>query len=590
MKKHILISLLFFVGGLACGYLIHLTAAPSSPPGPAVAAGTNAEQQAPTSEAPAPEVVLERILPNTSVFWVLADFKRIGEHKDAFTSLWNDDAVQTIGNEFLSALPSGATQAFQALSGASDAMRLFFLPPPREGAPMTWIAAFTGDNDSLDSLLSDIPESDRETKSFGPNQIDLIKTPFGKFAVKQEEQLLWLSMAAEELAGILNTPAPPGLTEKPAIHEEAMRRFPHAAVALFTNSAHAIPPGPGVPGMAPQLLSHLGADSAYVVLHWPNGEGRLTAVAQAEIPPPWTAAWTPMQAFPFGADDPAGLLEVAFRRPAPDAVLEATEGNQGKNETPAPSLQMQAKGKKRAARREAQMSEDQPGGSQGGMASNGMMDFFSMAKPNQIFSFNVFGFYQGAPSMAFAFPEFDSNGTLLDTFQQAPRVQSEEIEIANLPGTHYQFKEGKRRAAPLSELIALERDGAMYLFDSSVAARNYMGDKNTDPDGKKRRSNEARQLLSQVRSPAQAQAAVSRDWFDFILRSEMAHLNEQGAATEQFELLIEALAPHLKPAAASAGFDGKEWFVDVYVEDESSILVESLLTAIHGYRWLHGAK
>lgn len=596
MKKHIWNSLLFFVGGLACGYMIHQIAGgafmPASGPNAAINATGNPEQAQPKPEAPAPELVLERILPNASVFWLWADFKRMGEHKDAFEPLWKDEAVQSVANEFLAALPSGATQAFQTLSGASDAMRLFFLPPPREGAPSTWIAAFNGGNDTLTSLLSDIPDSDRETKSFGPHQIDVIKTPFGELAVRQDDQLLWLSMAAEELAGILNAPAPPDLTEKPALQEEALRRFPHAAIALFTNSAHSIPPGPGVPGMAPQLLSHLGADSAYAVLHWPNGEGRFTAIAQSEVPPPWTTDWAPMQAFPFGNDDPSGLLEIAFRRPAPQAVNEEAQENQEMSDRPAPPAQTEGKGSKKMARQEAMMLEQgQSGGPQNRMARKGMMDFFSMAKPNRVFSFNLFGFYQGAPAMAFAFPEFEQEGTLIDTFQQTPGVQSQEVEIANLPGTQFHFKDRKgRRNPPLSELIALERDATMYLFDSTDAARNYMGEENTDPDGKEKRIGQARKLLSQVRSPAQAQAAISRDWFDFILHSEMGRFGEPGPATEQFRTLIEALAPHLKPAAASAGFDGKEWFIDVYVEDEPSILIESLLTAVHGYRWLHDTE
>ncbi len=579
MKKHILISFLFFAGGLACGYLIQqMSGGPRSAalsPGPEQEI-TAAEQ--PTPQAPPSGVVLERVLPNASIAWLWADFKRIGEHKDAFSPLWKDDAVKEVADEFVAALPAGATQAFQALSGASDAMRLFFLPPPREDAHATWIAAFLGDHDTLSSLLSDMPDSDRETKSFGPHQIDVIKTPFGEFAVRLDDQLLWISTAAQELAGILNAPAPPDLSEKPALHEDALRRFPHTAVGLFMNSAHTIHPGPGAPGMAPQLLSHLGADSAYVVMHWPNGEGRLTAVAQSAVPPRWTSDWAPMKEFPFGADDPAGLLEIAFRRPSFGAVNPATDVAEAPNQ---PGLM---RADRRAQKRRAQGN----GNIKQGMSRHGMLNLLDMTKPTHIASFNLFGFYQGAPTMAFAFPQFETDGSLIERFQQMPGVNSDKIEIAKFPGTLYQIQSKKGRPAPpLDEFIAIERDATMYLFDSEAAASNYLGEDNTDPDGRQRRTDEARNLLSQVRSSAQAQAAISNDWFDFILRLESKGLKQPGPANQQFAELVSALSPHLKPAAVSAGFDGKEWFVDVYTENEPAVLIETLLAALHGYRWLN---
>ncbi|MBZ0254883.1 hypothetical protein K8I31_02405, partial [bacterium] len=407
------------------------------------------------------------ILPNSSVFWVLADFKQMRDHKKSFQDLWKEDAVQSVGNEFLSSLPSGATQTFQVLSGASEAMRLFILPPPREGKPMFWIAAFIGNNDALSSLLSDIPNAEKETKTFGPNQIDVIKTPMGEIAVKQDDELLWLSMAPEEMAGILNTPAPPELAEKPSIHEDALRRFPHVAVALFTNSAHTIPPGPGAPGMLPQMLSLLGSDAAYAVLHWPNGEGRLTAIAHSETAPPWTASWAPLKSFPFRSEDPTGMLEIAFRRPATVILADATDIAQGNVAPPVP-MPMNGPGPHPPMNRDAKIQKGQNPPNR--LSRAGMLDFYSMAKPDHIFSLNLFGFYKGSPAMAFAYPDFAPEGTLIDKFQDTPGVKPEDVEIANLPGTRFQFKEGKRRPGlPLNELIAIERDATMYLFDSDIA-------------------------------------------------------------------------------------------------------------------------
>lgn len=113
MKKHLLISILFFAGGLACGYMIHLAMIGSTtqtnstdPSGKSV---VNAEQPAPKQGPPSPELVLDHILPNSSVFWVLADFKQMRDHKDSFQEIWKEEAVKSIGNEFLSSLPSGAT-------------------------------------------------------------------------------------------------------------------------------------------------------------------------------------------------------------------------------------------------------------------------------------------------------------------------------------------------------------------------------------------------------------------------------------------------------------------------------------------------
>ncbi len=210
-----------------------------------------------------------------------------------------------------------------------------------------------------------------------------------------------------------------------------------------------------------------------------------------------------------------------------------------------------------------------------------------MFPPGNVVGMNMYGFYDGSPVMTIAFPQYDPESSSLSRFERMPGLDKSEIEIAKIPGTLYQFGENPfSQMLGIEQLISIERDETMYLFDVEEAARNFLGDVNTHPEGKTRRSKEIRDLLGKVRSPAQIEAVLSEDFFDQILDMEKARFAGDAAYEKEMEALFTEFNDRIEPMAISAGVGENGFFLETYTASNVGHALNSLILSLAAYRFL----
>ncbi|MBI1390854.1 MAG: hypothetical protein GC154_20685 [bacterium] len=595
MMKNIWMTIMIFAAGLAIGYAVNQVMKPGGDEPLAVVARDGAGAKADQDSASTPkeqktagsltsEQLFDQALPNASLAWLWVDVTGWRKQLGAFDSLWKDENAARVLDGFASAFPQGATEAVSTLASLSDAMRLYLMPPRGESHETVKIAAFSMKNDNaIEALQKNLPGVSSEQKEFNGHKLTVLKTPLGEWGAREDGKVLWLCNDAPALAEVLDGPPPPGVMDRPPAHHEVLGRFPSASAALFINQ-----PGLAMPGPLAALAA-LGAHEAACVIRWPDGKGCLTAMARVETPPPWVDQWLPMDSPLFSDSDPAGLLELAFRR-APSGGVTAATGETG-NE-PSANASQDLSGQMESASDSPRGSRGERGGGREGRMRrfggsggvNGLTPFLNLAQPGQVVGVNLFGFYEGAPAIAFAVPSFSPKGTMLDWLDRAPSIEKTEVEINHLPGAEYRFPDDSRRGFDLSQLLAVERDSVMYMFDSETAARHYFGEVYNDPGGKMRRDRSQRDFLNNVKTPSQARMVISSDLYQLILDVERNRLALEGDAADQFDALVDAIHPYLASAAVSAGYEGKEWFLDFYTNDEQSQIVETLLLGLGAYR------
>lgn len=591
MKSKWLTPIIFLAAGLACGYLINAFVGGPAPE-PAGPSSSNAQApaepgqasdsgEAPSLPAPASSAaLLETVLPSESIVWGWADFNRLRSQRAEFESLFNEEAVQTVAADFIASLPQGATHAFSSLFDIADTAYWFAAPPAgRNQHSLQPLFAFTGISEDLsETLKTALSTGEPQTRRVGAFEMDVLRTDFGEAGFAHRGDIIWLCPDIDRLGAILSMPSPPENEAEPSALAEAARRFPDAVMVVFANAGPNLPRGAGAPGMIPAWLTQLGIVRAAAVMHWPDGEGRLSMYGIAPEAPGWAKEWLPLDSYPLGPDAPPGLLEAAFRTfPQQEAESEANTADEpGQDRMAAFRERMAERGQRDRSEREGRQRGSgggfMPGGGRSGFGMPGgpMGNLLSLTGPNQIMVLNWFGFYQETPSIAFIAPQFQREGSLLERLEAMPFIESSAIEIELLSGERYAFPGRRGRGPALQELIAIERDGVMHWFDSEPAARAYL-DPTESPGA---RSEAGRELARQFDRQAHAYAALEPELFDWILRSEMRFAPD-AKTSEEIERLARAMKRHWAPAAASAGFDGDEWFVEFRAPDAAGLTADA---------------
>ncbi len=634
MKNLILIVFIFAIG-LVCGLGLNQLwiDSPSSPEekNPVSQNQSNANDTDTNSpEPPIPSgppitssTLYEKVLPHTSPMWLLLDFKTLSQEGKALSTLWEDEIISDIGIQFTTALmPQGVTNTISLLSQNSEQTRVFLLPPEPEehGAPFVAAARVSESTEEeqeavselMASIVASYPDAASTEIIAGPATINVLSTPFGELALAAKNGIVWLTPQKDALSRLWTIPPPPSLLEESDPYPALKERFENTGVALFFNTASEEKPGLAPPGLIPLSLSNVGVEHAVFLYRFQEQSSKLTMIAKANNPPEWASNWDPVEQPIFTKADPAGMIEVTMRWPG---VLSATSEIQAPTESmppemnrPPQSIPGNGPGSRRGDRGMGRGGER--GEMMGGMGTPppGFMNRMGPAireqmkskmvqsqwtilsrwfDPGSLVGFNLFGFYNNLPSMALAFPGMIPEESFLQKLKQMPFIQTSNLELALLPATRYKIGQGRiDEFLPINELLAVERDAITYIFDAEEAAKNYLGEITSDPQGADRRSAEFRNLFEKVRTPAQIRAVISKDYFLYLLNQETANLPDESQLKEQFELLISKIAPHITPLVLSAGYENEEWFMDTYAQPEISHLVDTVLLGWAIYRFM----
>lgn len=633
MKNLILIVFIFAIG-LVCGLGLNQLwiDSPSSPEekNPVSQNQSNANDTDTNSpEPPTPNgppitssTLYEKVLPNTSPMWLLLDFKTLNQEGKVLSTLWEDEIISEIGTQFITALmPQGVTNTISLLSQNSEQTRVFLLPPEQEGHGVPFVAAARvsesteEEQEAVSELMASIVASYPDAASTeiiaGPTTINVLSTPFGELALAAKNGIVWLTPQKDALSRLWTIPPPPPLLEEVDPYPALKERFEKTGVALFFNTASKEKPGLAPPGLIPLSLSNVGVEHAVILYRFQELSSKLTMLAKANNPPEWASNWNPVEQPIFTKADPAGMIEVTMRWPgvlsATGEIQAPTEATPEMNQPPdsipgnGPDSQRGGRGMGRGGGRGEMMGgmETPPPGFMNRMGpaireqmrSRMVQSQWTMLSrwfdPGSLVGFNLFGFYNNLPTMALAFPGMSPEDSFLQKLKLMPFIQTSELELALLPATRYEIGQGKMAEfLPINELLAVERDAITYIFDAEEAAKNYLGEMTSDPQGAERRSAEFRNLFEKVRTPAQIRAVISKDYFLYLLNQEGANLQDDSQLKEQYELLINKIAPHIKPLVLSAGYEKEEWFMETYAEPEISHFVDTVLLGWVIYRFM----
>ncbi|MEW6236736.1 MAG: hypothetical protein AB1656_15235 [Candidatus Omnitrophota bacterium] len=634
MKKYLLVLVIFIIG-LVCGISLDRYWGTPSGTGKAAAVEDKKDGQGDqTANAPVPvmpanlsALLFEKTLPNASPCWLLLDMETLRAEGDVFSAIGQEEIFSQIGGQFASALlPHGVTAAVSAIGAHAEQVRLFMLPS--EGnAPVSSIAAaakiLKGTEEGsplpkiIETLIAAFPGAATSEMPAGAAKMQVISVPFGEIAILADSGIVWISNQKDALMKLWTTPPPPELAEKSDPYSPYKKRFENSGAALFFNAAKQEGPSLGPPGTFPMFLKASGVREAVCLYQLQEGAGRLTILAPADSLPPWAEAWKPLEQFLFTPADPPGMIEFAMRWPeivsataavaassGPAAAEPSASGEEMAPGRPTMPAGMEVQISNRRGNRDGRLKEMMASGtppidkianmgsnrgeSKRPLAVQAQWQMLSQWFPaGKEIGFNLFGFVNGTPTMAMAFPELDPQKSFLSQFSKMPFVQTSEIELAMLPGKRFQIGDNPMPPMlPLNNLYAVERDGITYVFDAEEAAKNYLGEAASDPAGAARRSKEMRLLLKDVRSPAQIQTVISSDFFLYILKQEEDRLPGDEESKKDFSALTTAAADLVKPMALSAGVQEKEWFLETYAAPELSHLVDSVLLGLAVYRFM----
>ncbi len=626
MNKNTLILLIFIVG-LVCGYILNglIDISPNSAKADQTSDFQVIDPMNPESETPIPEegqvssvVLVEKVLPNSSPAWMLIDLNKFQSRKDSFLELFEQESVSKFISEFTASLPRGVTEALHDLSGKSNEMRIFVMPPAGEQKVPCYVTACSllstdiihEGTPFLQRFASYFPGSSTSEETIADLPVKILSTPIGDFFCVLDQTTLWISTQKEAYSQLWASPPPPELVEHEGPHFEALQNYPETAAALFLNTEEKDSVSLLHFGWIPAYLHETGIRQMAGLYRLEEKASKLTLIAPVESPQTWMAEWQPIERFPFSEADPVGLLEIAFRLPqmaspesATEAVDSTTESEQmvdagkdarapesGANDTGMEMREPERDDRRRRAERNGEprrprREERDRAQNFTRFPGNAQFGFFSQIIPKgKISGVNFFGFYDGAPALTLAFPDFDPENVLMQRLKNIPAIQPEKIDIAKIPATVYHFNESPiSRMMNLDELLLIERDAVTYVFDSIDAARNYFGEIDADPEGKNRRDTELRSLLDQVRNPAQIEAVFSRDFFLQFLEWEESRYQDE-RFQEEIAALFQDIRPYVKPMAVSAGFSEQEFYAETYADSPVAHIIDTLLLGIAAYR------
>lgn len=560
-------------------------------------------------EPPTTAQLYKTVLPRTSPAWCWVDLDRWNNASESFDDFWQEASVERFVQQAASALPKGATPVYEKLMSQSQSMRLYMVPPAEGQYYASYIAAFAqpgADSAALQEQIeapfaSTYPDAATREIEAGPVDIQVLGNEQNEIAYFFDQGLIWVTMQSDALASLFRIPAPAENDEPPA-YEKFIQAHPDALAAIFLNAASPELSRLGTPGWFPRWLSEMGVRDTSILLHFPEGSGRLVAEAAALRTPDWAESWSPLENHTFQSSDPAGLIEISMRWPSSESVSPATEeARPQRNELPAPQARRQDGNNERPQRgRDPQQlgngesprrGDSSAMRTRGGIMQMGRGSFFSLldtiSPPNHPMGLNFFGFRDQKPAITLAFPRMPENNSFLDRLEQIPWVESERIEIAKLPGSFYRFGDTPlARGLGISNLLVIERDYVTYFFDSELVAANYLGEVNQDPAGKERRDISLRDNLEDTQTPAQIKAVASRDLFLWLMRNEQDRYDPDSQAFQELQDLIDTLQNYWRPMAVHAGFDAEEskWFLEAVTDDEPALIVDTLLMAFGFYR------
>lgn len=562
MKQNTLLLFIFivFAGGIATGYGLNLLIDPQLSESQAeitrdeeqkASGGSKNENPVSQTISIGSKEMLDDVLPSTSPAWVTVDFQKIRNHSSQFDSFFSSESVQTILGDFVAVMPNGATNTIQYLYENSEWLELFALPPEPNQA-YRFAAAFSAPEQIEDAsetsenshplfeywktLYPDVEFTESENGDF---TFYTLQTPLGEYTGLNRDGIVWFSNHVQGFPALFSSPLK-GNRETPVNpRDEVMQRYPDAVISLHLNGAQEGAAAMALPGMIPQMLTQYGIQQAVFAYQIkPNGV-QLSAHAPATSVPSWAQTWSPISSFPFSNEDPMGLLELAFQMP----IMSASGITQNNND--------------------------------GNPLSQSLMSMFPQGS---VTGLNLFGFYEGIPSLALRFAEMSEQKHWLQSLPTMSQITSNKIEITQIPAMHYQMKDSPyAKLLGRNELVVMERDAVTYVFDSPIAGKNYFGEINSDPSGKTRRNIIARNGLEQVEVQAQIKGVLTKDWFEQWLVMELKRYQKNPAIYHELEALQYDLQPLITPIHFSAGLREQEWFLDTHAQSADGHLVDLLL-------------
>lgn len=615
MKKNLPFVFVFAVG-LICGIAINHWQTGDSPGAGSAEKETSESESIPATAAEIERILLDDFLPNTAPYWVYFDFQQWRKEKKTVEEFFTDPSVSPIWKEFCASLPQDVTPVLGQLADASNWMRFFILPPKENHPAPVLTAAFsmreatksTEAPPGIAALVAAYPDSATETLEAGPITLQSLNTPAGEFVYLRTPEILWIGNNRDAMQQFWQQlPTPP---EGKKLSPEILNDYEGTVLAFFSNIDHAGEPLTGVLGMATARLRLLGLAKAAILFQWLEEGGKMTALAPLATPLPWMEQWKPIDKFPFGKEDPAGLLEAAIRWPEPHfpasatAVLNAASGEEAipplAMGTPPPNRPLrenrpnrnnpnenrnEGRPRREMNRRgnEAERFALHPGHRPplGALMQMQMRSLSRLFPAGETIGFNLFGFYDNVPTMTLTIPMLSANPSPFDILKAESGIESSTLEVAMLPATCYRF--GSHQPEPmmaLDELLIVERDAIAYLFDAPEAASHYLS--NNQPE--KGRSAEMRSLLENVKTPAQIEFVFSRDFFRYILEWEKTEAAGDSFYQKDLIALLEKLAECTQVMSLSAGLDERQWFLETYTEDAFAHWVDTGLLLRAAFR------
>ncbi len=616
IMKKILPFVLVFAVGLICGIAFNYWQTGDSPGAGSTETETPESKSIPATAAEIERILLDDFLPNTAPYWVYFDFRQWRKEQKKVEDFFSDPSVSPIWKEFCASLPQDVTPVLGQLADASEWMRLFVLPPKENHPAPVLTAAFsmreatksTEAPPGIAALIAAYPGSASETFEAGPVNLQSLNTPVGEFIYLRTPEILWIGNNRDAMQQFWQQlPAPP---EGEKLYPKILEDYQGTVLAFFSNIDHAGEPLPGILGMTTARLRPLGLTKAAILFQWMEDGGKMTALAPFASPLPWMEQWKPIEKFPFGKEDPAGLLEAAIRWPGPHFPASATAAlNAASGEEAIPPLAMgtplpdrpsrknrpngenpnekknEGKPRKESNRRNGETGRSalHPGNRPplGALMQMQMRSLSRLFPAGETIGFNLFGFYDNVPTMTLTIPMLSAKPSPFDILKAESGIESSTLEVAMLPATCYRF--GRQQPEPmmaLDELLIVERDAIAYLFDAPDAASHYLS--NNQPEAG--RSAEMRSLLEKVKTPAQIEFVFSRDFFRYILDSEKTEASGDSSYQKDLIALLDLLAERTQVMSLSAGLDDQQWFLETYTEDPFAHWVDTGLLLRAAFR------
>ncbi|MDX9754654.1 MAG: hypothetical protein RBU29_11860, partial [bacterium] len=591
---------------------------------------SSGEAQSKQPGAPENQSVSQRlyhdILPQTAPAWLLANGGELSKTKQAFAEVLKDETISTIANDFIAALPQGVTDIVSNIIRDASETRLFLFPP-EGGNPASLLVGLVQLESTVQSATPTIdlpahfiaayPDTSTREIKVGSYTIQTIQSPLGELGIFCDEGYVWLTNQPPVFDKFWGTPpAPAANPGEKADYIKTLEDHKDTALALFINTPPNDPASILPPGLLPEFMAAEGMKNLTLLFQQMDGKAKITLKAKAENIPPWITAWTPLDTFPFAASDPMGMLEVAMRWPSPQSAtdeISAASGIPGEAAiaagtsedptpvtfspgSPSPSEEGNPSGGERRGERmrnpsgrnmdPAQMQErleqlrqedperaermaQRMKAREEAIVQSHMRFLAEMVPAGSSVGMNMFGFYNGNPTIAFALPNGNPAQPFLDLIKNTPGIEQNEIDIAKLPAKEYRFPSQSPWAAQgLDQMLTVQRDGTTYIFDEIHAAQKYLQNLAQDTQDQTRRDSKLRAMIEEVQHPAQFQTILANDFFLFLLDQEKMNIPQTLEFRQELEKFLTQVGTQTKPMAISAGFspDDHVWFLEAYAE------------------------